>query len=340
MGVTTFQRRAKQVWFVGVAVMLSLFLVFLTGEICVRGFFKARVEVPQDERCLTYRYDELLGWFPVGGSEGYFAGSRRIHVRHNARGFRDHEHGPKQKPRIVFLGDSFVWGYDVEQEERFTERLQPMAPKWEVINLGVSGYGTDQEFLLLAKNFEYYRPDVLFLIYHPYTDEVETRWNYVYDWYYKPYFVRAGEDIVPQGIPVPRSASYFFMSHPFLAKSGFFRACVKGYVETMHPRVNVPDLAGNLLDAMRRLCEDRRVFFAVGLVDDCPWLEKFGRENGIRTVNLKNPQVYPAMGGHWTPKGHEQVSQVLYAFLVKSRVLDAKPASQTGAVRAASPRSR
>ncbi len=123
------------------ATLLSL----LAGEAFVRLALKDRFEFPADERSLTYRYDATLGWFPQAGAEKSFTGSRTVRVRHNALGFRDHEYAEKRKPRIAFLGDSFVWGYDAEADERFTERLQGRLPEVEVLNLGVSGYGTDQD---------------------------------------------------------------------------------------------------------------------------------------------------------------------------------------------------
>jgi len=70
-----------------------------------------------DERSLAYRYDDQLGWFPKANDELTYTGSRKIHIAHNDRGFRDLDHdAQKTRPRLIFLGDSFVWGYDVEQE--------------------------------------------------------------------------------------------------------------------------------------------------------------------------------------------------------------------------------
>lgn len=71
----------------------------------------------------------------------------RLHA--NSLGFRSAEL-PRAKPqgtyRIVFLGDSTTFGWGVEAEERFSERLAARlnargdGRRYEVINLGIPGY--------------------------------------------------------------------------------------------------------------------------------------------------------------------------------------------------------
>ena len=56
-----------------------------------------------------------------------------------------------------------MWGFDVEPEERFTDKLQARIPEWEVLNLGVSGYGTDQELLLFSQAGAVLEPRVVIL---------------------------------------------------------------------------------------------------------------------------------------------------------------------------------
>lgn len=62
-----------------------------------------------------------------------------ISVVHNSHGFRGPEPVNNSKPNVLIIGDSFVWGYDVEASERFTEKLQENHPEWNMYNLGVSG---------------------------------------------------------------------------------------------------------------------------------------------------------------------------------------------------------
>jgi hypothetical protein len=77
---------------------------------------------------------------------------------------------PFEKPagasRIVLLGDSQAWGYGVADDETIAAQLEarlaadaPAGPRPEVVNLGVSGYGTDQAFLKFLIDGLRYAPD-------------------------------------------------------------------------------------------------------------------------------------------------------------------------------------
>ena len=93
----------------------------------------------------------------------------RYSVALNRRGLRDVDH-PYEKPhgtiRIACLGDSFVWGWGVDDGETFADRLErELGPEVEVVNLGVPGYSTDQELLCFLEEGKKYRPDLVLLGY-------------------------------------------------------------------------------------------------------------------------------------------------------------------------------
>ena len=75
------------------------------------------------ERNIFCRYDSEIGWVPLPHFKGVCNGSRTVQIQQNALGFsRSRTRGQSQRPVLAVLGDSFVYGYDVEQNERFTER--------------------------------------------------------------------------------------------------------------------------------------------------------------------------------------------------------------------------
>jgi hypothetical protein len=63
----------------------------------------------------------------------------------------------------VVLGDSFAWGYGVGDDEVFTEVLASLLPTVEVVNLGVTAYGTQQELDYLRQEGVRYSPDIVLL---------------------------------------------------------------------------------------------------------------------------------------------------------------------------------
>src|SRR5437763_11706650 len=119
----------------------------------------------QSERTIAYRHDPELGWAPVPNSEFTVTAERLIHAKHNSLGLRDIELGASAKPKILFVGDSFVWGNDVEAEERFTDLLRKRLPAYDIVNAGISGYGTDQEYLWLKRLSDHIEPAVVVLMF-------------------------------------------------------------------------------------------------------------------------------------------------------------------------------
>ncbi|MBS0203064.1 MAG: SGNH/GDSL hydrolase family protein [Planctomycetes bacterium] len=154
------------------AVCLGLVMAALMGEIGVRLFY------PPD---CNYVFDPYVGVrlppssFFFGGNEG------RIWVRTSRQGLRDREHSLAKPPnvyRIVVLGDSFSEAVQVNQSETFWSVLESglnadrvlQEQTVEVINFGVSGYGTVQEWQTLKHYAGQFQPDLVLLALFPGND--------------------------------------------------------------------------------------------------------------------------------------------------------------------------
>jgi lysophospholipase L1-like esterase len=91
----------------------------------------------------------------------------------NSEGFRGPEFSPKQPDRfrILFLGDSFTFGWGVDQDKIFPIRLIQQLNEsttnqtFEAINLAVPGYNTEMELALLQERITTLNPDLIFLGY-------------------------------------------------------------------------------------------------------------------------------------------------------------------------------
>ncbi|MHC4268507.1 MAG: hypothetical protein ACYSTS_08585 [Planctomycetota bacterium] len=302
--------------------LVTLIFCMIVMEIGMRVFLKDRLYVIKDERNLTYKHDSLLGWFPIANSKNSYKGSRSVNVEHNSRGFRDHEHLIDTKQRIVFLGDSFVWGYDVEKSERFTEKLLIALSNYSIYNLGVSGYGTDQEYLLLKQNYDFYMPDIVFLLFCTENDEEDNSRNERYGGYYKPYFVIDGSNLELKGTPVPKSENYFFANHDILAQLYWFRLFAKLYFKfTRPPYLKLGNPTHAIIANIHEFVKSRGAQFIVGLQKPSAELELFLTDKNIPYLNLYNSHVYPDNGRHWTPEGHTFVSKKIYRFLQEGNYL-------------------
>lgn len=310
------------------ATLLPWLVALGLAEVACRALLGDRLQslAVLDERNLTYQHDPTLGWFPIPLSEHQFTGHRTISIRHNSKGFRDREHGPKTSPRIAFLGDSFVWGFDVEQAERFTEKLQSRIPNWEVLNWGVSGYGTDQEYLLLQRVFDEYRPDVVVLLFCG-NDPDDNTANIRYQGYYKPYFDAGHGGLTLQGVPVPVSHNFHFVTFAPLYHSVLFWELSSLLERALAPKPIqvVPDPTGPLILAIRDFLAKKGVPFAIGFVERNNDIARLASESAIPFVDLMTPLRYPDHGGHWLPEGHDFVAQKLQAFLLEKGLLAPQP---------------
>ncbi|HXF47565.1 MAG TPA: SGNH/GDSL hydrolase family protein [Burkholderiaceae bacterium] len=125
----------------------------------------------------------------------------------NSAGFRGREIAQKKQlgaTRVLVLGDSYVWGFGVQDDEVFTSRMESFCPGIEAVNFGVSGYSTDQELLLYRDKGAAYGPDVVVLVLagNDYEDNARSK---VYVYYHKPAFILDGDRLVLTNDPVPQS---------------------------------------------------------------------------------------------------------------------------------------
>lgn len=86
----------------------------------------------------------------------------------NRYGHRDRDFSKKRTAngpmRILFLGDSFVMGLNVSPEQTWPKALeQILGSGYEVMNLGVVGYGPDQSLTQLEDQALAFDPDVVVL---------------------------------------------------------------------------------------------------------------------------------------------------------------------------------
>src|SRR3989344_8852946 len=143
--------------------------------------------IPTHERDTFAEYDETLGWKLKPNYEGvFFSSEYNTNIKNNAQGMRMNNDVEikKSKKRIVFLGDSYVWGHGVNEEQRMSNVLQNELSDFEVLNFGVNGYSTDQYYLLLNKTVLDYNPDLVIIGF--YANDLEDAGNSIMQGYPKP----------------------------------------------------------------------------------------------------------------------------------------------------------
>ncbi|MBN2053134.1 SGNH/GDSL hydrolase family protein [Candidatus Woesearchaeota archaeon] len=198
---------------INIAVFLIMFVVLLALLEVALWIIQPKSQHERQDEFVFYEYDSLLGWRNKPNASGIFEmpDSTSL-VNINSKGLRDVEHH-YEKPsgnikRIEFFGDSFTWGYGVNASDRFVNvfanELQEKIPyEYEVINMGTTGYGTDEQYLYYITEGLKYNPDIVVFAYHNDVADVIRKDTCENSKYPNPYFVLDGKVIKLENVPVP-----------------------------------------------------------------------------------------------------------------------------------------
>lgn len=296
----------------------ALLLGSLVALLALEGFYRVlRVPGLGPTTNPSYvRHDPRLGWsYRPLSEERHRAREFEVDVRINAQGFRGDDWHEKVagRPRILVLGDSYAFGWGVEERQRFSDVLAQRAQGWEVLNAAVSGYGTDQQLLLLEELAPRVRPDLVICVFCR-NDLFENLSPVVYG-KHKPYFEVSGTKLELRGVPVPE---------PWLERASYlYRAISKARWQREFDRTpRDPDREWLLVCDLYRAI--KRVLGPVPLVivSGEERLARFAaEEEGVHHVDLGTvlssaggPTLFP-VDGHWTALAHAKIAEALEPML-------------------------
>lgn len=205
----TPQPRKRRPWMTLLAVLISLIVGLLLAEALVRAadalgvvdLSPSLADLPapsQDEIVQLsgdsplYIGDQALHHRMAANWSGSFpeeivqaVGRSEVPIRTNSLGLRSPEI-ERQKPagttRILVLGDSVAFGWGLRGEDTFASQLASLLAtvypdqRFEVINAGVSGYGTWQELQWLKQAGVALEPDVVIVQAHL-NDAADNLWG-------------------------------------------------------------------------------------------------------------------------------------------------------------------
>ncbi len=190
-------------------VSLVLGIAAFEGVSRIVGLSLPTLEAPSQREAL-FAYDANKGWFhtPKARARRHIAGPDSGRVKINSLGLRGPEIARRPRPgvkRILVLGDSFAFGAGLDYVHTFPTNLaRHMGHGVEVVNMGVSGYSTDQELLLFEDLGARLHPDIVLLLMCDNDFEANTQ-DFVFYMNYKPYFeLEPGGRLVRRNKPVPR----------------------------------------------------------------------------------------------------------------------------------------
>lgn len=272
-----------------------------------------------------YLYDAQLGWRNIPDWKSTTMGKP---LTINSKGLRDREYDWDKPPgmkRILVLGDSFTWGYGVADSEIFTEVLERElaggTQSWQVLNSGVSGWGTDQEYLFLNSEGFRYSPDIVILAFYAVNDPTNNGHGEQYG-LRKPLFRSTQLDLT--NVPVPQPGESRDGIGTVDSAVDVTLAIVRRMADQCESR-GVPLVVlkfgtflhpGDpaMLSVGQRLDELARTHAGITYVDWDAWFDT----QPTTTLEI----LHGNYDSHWNALGHELTGQMLAEFLRRRQMLE------------------
>jgi len=276
-----------------------------------------------------YQYDSQLGWRNIANWKATTFGRE---LKTNSKHLRDREYAfekPADWKRVLILGDSFAWGYGVANREIFTEVLEDHFERfqrpYQVINTGVSGWGTDQQLLFLQAEGIKYSPDIVILAFYLGNDPSNCVESVQYG-LHKPVFMDL--DLSLRNVPVPKPPA--------------------DQSETIRSQVDRHTLAVRIIEEIVKTCQSINADFVLMkfgvfqqpdhpavLAANADFEAKLDRirssihyldlDHEFRTRALSFAELTEGVDdGHWNAHGHGIVADILHEYLLTSSLVPSR----------------
>ncbi len=295
-----------------------------------------------------FEIDDYLGWKLTEGKSAihhsrYFDAIYRI----NTLGYRDMPRNLLKDIgiyRFLLYGDSQIFGWGTPAEKRFSNLLEDQKLHWEMWNLGVPGYGLDQQVLSYVKQGQLLNADeVIFFVSKATLNR--TRHDYIYR-KHKPKFV-IGQSGSLEFVPVQQKTNvwtrtfYNVLSPMYLPyfvdrRLAMLKQTPKQAGDALDQKTTagsyaISELAKKILDRVRNLTHERK--HRMTIIVDLPNimrndLENFCNQRGIGFWQIVFPKEWADLtigkhDAHWSNQAQKLIAKQLLSQL-ETRILPAK----------------
>ncbi|MBF0459059.1 MAG: SGNH/GDSL hydrolase family protein [Nitrospirae bacterium] len=157
---------------VRLVLLAAVFVVLLTAvlaEVLLRLFPSWYTDYGNN---IYYRYTEdknILTLEPNQDTSSSHACYNISKIKTNSAGYRSYEWDKLGRFRIAVLGDSFVEARQAAEDAHFSAVLRGLLAV-DVLNFGVSGYGTIHEYLQYVRDVRSFKPNVVILFFCTFND--------------------------------------------------------------------------------------------------------------------------------------------------------------------------
>lgn len=282
------------------------------------------------------RHDPLMGWLPARNYKSDSIETNSLGIR--ARREYAFERTPGVR-RIVFIGDSYTWGEKtwagpITNEETFVWLIEDRLESTEAINMGVHGWGTDQQLIYLRELGLKFQPDLVVL---GFFEADITRNTVDFFGYSKPVFELQGGELVLTNTPILEGEA--FLETPFELPSFYLGSLIRKGWNVVLDRTKFRPIEGRpewhvtraIFEAARRESEAAGAQF---LLVDMPFhvrvratpveqtVADWSKETGTHFLSLREhfltmpPEEWESVhDGHFTAKGHEETAKAIMRYI-------------------------
>ena len=153
------------------SVLISLFFIELYLQHTQYQKKPLLVDVTRPFLLRTYPHDSQLiynqKYFPNNHLPAEIDPKEKLHFRPD---FRRNDDVTSETYTILMIGDSFTFGHNVSDPDTYPSKVEELLNTWgynvNVYNAGVSGYGTDQQYLYIQRILKFTQPNLVVINLH------------------------------------------------------------------------------------------------------------------------------------------------------------------------------
>lgn len=318
---------------------------------------------PVAERLHT-RYDPELGWVNIPNTRIVDMYGPTLDVSINGQGFRStydfSEAVPAGKVRAICSGDSFTFGFGVNDDETWCARLNEKHPTLETVNMAQGGYGIDQAYLWYARDGDILAHDIHLFAFI--TADFDRMQREIFLGYGKPLLTVVDDELVLSNVPVSRQtylipwlAPHYQPAFDQLRSVQWLRDTLFGAPDFSQPPLDEPKIrqvAEKVLAELIRLNDERGsrlvlvylpVFssyepgirtetrrryigqaaakYDIIFIDLVPAFRELPRDE-VEDMFIPNGEIdFPGAAGHYNARGHEYIATRLSEELLAHPIL-------------------
>jgi lysophospholipase L1-like esterase len=342
----------KRIFFIFFNLCILFFIFFLSAEIFIRSkgykpFFISKPDIQVEPGGKYYRKDKDLGYTHLPGTFKVTLQKQFSFVTTHKGDTLRITHPPEEdtnflhKEKIWIMGCSITHGWTLNDNETYPWLVQEKIPEYEIINFGVSGYGTIHSLIQIQNALKIMqKPKIIILTYASFHDSRNTfskaRRRIVSAWNFlgtvtQPYaYLDKNRKLV-----LHRADKVVYSPWPFARYSAFINYLEQKYIIYESRQLNPHLISKLLIKKINNICKEENITLIVAGIKENPQKKmknilKFCNRLNIPTVDIsvdlsKREYNNLPIDAHPNALANQKYAEKLFMFLKENNFLIQTP---------------